>query len=186
MKRARLGFTLIELVIAISITVVMVVFVYSATQGMARSARRQQELKRDSEKWQIFEDMLRRDVRGWCVQKKDTHAHSTTAVNPSETRLLTFTSTCDSLAASAVRSTDDSVPALQHSGSTVFYVARKQFNEYRIQRLEGGLELPLLSTKALPEVEYFDGKKWTPQWTQKDRPAAVRIKVEEKQLFIAL
>jgi len=186
MKRACLGFTLIELVIAISITVVMVVFVYSATQGMARSARRQQELKRESEKWQIFENLLRRDVRGWYIQKKDSNVLSTTAVDPNETRLLTFTSTCDSLAASAVRSTDDSLPALQHSGSTVIYVARKQFNEYRIQRVQGGLELPLLSTKALPEVEYYDGKRWITQWTQKDRPTAVRIKVEEKQVFIAL
>ena len=101
--RSAKAFTLIEVVMAMAIALIIVTVIYTTTQAMATTAKRQGEMSEKDAQTAKFLEILRRDVRGRVVKSAKQGA---TAVDvekspdqTQDTALLEITSTADSLSA---------------------------------------------------------------------------------------
>ena len=200
----RRGFTLIELILAVAITVLLVACVYSATQAMSNTARRQIELGAKQTRRDRFEEIVRRDLRGW-MQPKPTDANATPATpapptptqptapasapTPDNPILLQFFTTADALT-SALPSASASAPISR--STSMQYVVHKSSDGFEIARIEltstnlAASEIVLYRSVDEPKVEVFDGKAWFTEWKRSDRPKAVRWTLGPDTLVIKI
>lgn len=190
-RRRPSGFTVIEMVIAIALAVSMIVSVYSATQAMSDTARRQKELSAQNMRREKFIEILRRDLRGWIVQSQPPAATPTTPSakaggSDSDQALLKFNTTADALSGSLRGDAAPSARAI----ANLQYVQRKSASGFEIVRIESTpdgktAELRLAQFTEAPKVEFFDGTKWTDQWTAKQRPPLLRLTIAGRVQVIA-
>ena len=174
----RHGFTLIELILAVAITVLLATCVYSATQAMSGTARRQGAISSKQTRRDRFEEIIRRDLRGW-LPLKSSSGSATASTQPApapddKQSLLKFVSTADALSSFQTAA----FPTPQRA-TNIEYLLRKTDNTFEIDRIEvtrlkPAVQMVLYQSAEEPKVESFDGTKWLSQWTRNDRPAAIR------------
>ncbi len=173
------GFTLIELILAVAITVLLATCVYSATQAMSGTARRQAALTSKQTRRDRFEEIIRRDLRGWLPSKSSAGASGATNTQPvsasaGKQSILKFVTTADGL--SSFQTAAFPTPK---RATTIEYVLREMDSIFEIDRIDVTPPMPtvqmvLYRSVEEPKVESFDGTKWLPQWTRNDRPSAIR------------
>jgi prepilin-type N-terminal cleavage/methylation domain-containing protein len=167
------GFTVIELVLAIAITAILATCVYSATQSMSATARRQKDVSSQQSRRDRFEEIVRRDLRGWLPSKS---AQSTKPTESSDVlSSLQFNTSADSLSGTISAS-----PTPMLRSTAVQYIVHKVGDSYEFERLEmasGNAQFKVVLFRSTAEmvIEFFDGSKWLPGWTGNDRPKAIRI-----------
>jgi prepilin-type N-terminal cleavage/methylation domain-containing protein len=171
------GFTMIEVVVAIALSTAIVAAVYSVTVSSKASAERQAAARSEDIQKHRFAAVLRRDCRGWLARGSNG---ATFAPDTEDRVLLSFTTSADAIA-----------PESDASGNTLLlrciavrYFARRVSDGYAIVRSEAGAgsaaEVSLLSVKAMPKVEFYDGRTWSEAPRDaKLRPAALRIVVDD-------
>lgn len=186
----RQGFTLIELILAVAITVVLATCVYSATQAMSGTARRQGEISAKQTRRDRFEEIIRRDLRGWLPLRSSTgstnpDAKAAPTSNENQT-LLKFMTTADGL----TNIQTSALPAPQRATS-IEYVLRKLDNAFEVDRIEECTSRPAITIVLYQgsdeaKVEAFDGTKWLPKWSRNDRPSAVRWTLGSDVILVKL
>ncbi len=172
-----LGFTLIEMILAVAITVLLATCVYSATQAMSGTARRQGDITSKQTRRDRFEEIIRHDLRGWLPLKSTSGSTASTQpalASDDKQSLLKFVSTADAL--SNFQTAAFPTP---RRATNIEYLLRKMDHTFEIDRIEAtplnpAVQMVLYQSTDEPKVEAFDGTKWLPQWTRNDRPAAVR------------
>ncbi len=173
-RRQRQGFTLIELVLAIAITALLGTCVYSVTQSMSATARRQQEAAGKQARRDRFEELLRRDLRGWLPSKSAPQAQKQ-AESPDNLTSFQFNTSADSLSGTL---SPAQMPIMR--SSNVQYVVRKAAEKFEIARVETSngtaqSNIVLYQSDAEIVIDFFDGGKWLAHWTGNDRPKAARV-----------
>lgn len=116
-------------------------------------------------------------------QERFSHSHgrygnsgAATAPNNEKKVLLSSTTAADAVTPAS----DATGNTLQPRCAVVQYNARQTNNGYEIVRSEAVLqktaEIPLLSTKTMPRVEFYDGRNWSESHRDaKSRPSALRV-----------
>src|SRR5260221_10573783 len=66
------GFTLIEIIIALGITVVLIFTVGATARALTASVERQKAMAQADERWSRCVEIFTRDVRGWLPQSGGT------------------------------------------------------------------------------------------------------------------
>jgi type II secretory pathway pseudopilin PulG len=187
--RRASGFTVIEIVIAIALSVSMIVSIYSATQAMSNTAIRQKELSAQDMRRERFVEILRHDLRGWAVQNQPSAATPTTpATSPgadSDQPLLKFNTTADALSGSM-----QGAVSCPRAIANLQYVLRKSPSGFELIRMESSpsgssSELRLIQSAEAPKVEFYYGSKWSSQWTGKQRPPILRLTIAGRVQVIA-
>ncbi len=174
-RRQHSGFTLIEMIVATTIGVLLVTGVYSATQSMTRAARTQSEAAKKGAPLRRAEEIIRHDLHGWMG-----NAPLNAGIQGEETALLSFTTTSDSII------TENAANGGARSSAAVRYIVRPVLGQFELIRVEGPVLLPLLRTNNPPEVEFYDGREWTKLWSRRERPAGIRIVLEQYNIVIRL
>ncbi|HYG76278.1 MAG TPA: hypothetical protein VEK08_14835 [Planctomycetota bacterium] len=173
------GFTFVEMIIAIGLAVTIVASVYSATQSMSETARRQREITANNLRREKFVEILRRDVRGWVVPTELSPSIQQPERADGEEELLRFSTSADGVAGSLQSGAETGNRGL----TGVRYVVRKMGEKsaalVRIENSEGNrtVELILLDGKAPVRIDFFDGAQWMNQWSGKGRPVLVRATI---------
>lgn len=179
--RSPRAFTLIEMVIALALAVVMVVAVQSATVSMAGVAGRQKALATDEARWLRFEDLLRRDLRGWKSGKAGAEGQT----GKDENLLFEVETTADAL------TPWDGGKGEACRTSKVRYVVRASAGQFVLVRAEGTNEqeagVPLAQSPDRPKVEFLqlDGN-WGTRMTGSSRPKAVRLTIDGRAMVVFL
>lgn len=179
--RSQRAFTLIEMVIALALAVVMVVAVQSATVSLAGVAGRQKALAAEEARWLRFEDLLRRDLRGWKSGKAGAEGTS----GQDDNLLFEVETTTDALTAW----NGGKAEALRTS--KVRYVVRTSAGQFLLARAEGEKEqeagVPLFQSPDRPKVEFLqpDGN-WGNRMTGSLRPKAVRLTIDGRAMVVFL
>src|SRR5262249_45702301 len=95
---------------------------------------------------------------------------------------IAFKTTADSLVSEAGNATE-AIPRT----AEVKYEIHRSLDGFEIDRVEFGAALPVLHTQAEPKLEFFNGKKWLPEWTAPNsRPVAIRINIEDERYTFAI
>ncbi|MCK6472724.1 MAG: prepilin-type N-terminal cleavage/methylation domain-containing protein [Planctomycetes bacterium] len=179
--RFQRAFTLIEMVIALALAVVMVVAVQSATVSLAGVAGRQKALAADEARWLRFEDLLRRDLRGW----KSGKAGSDSQPGKDDSLLFEVETTADALTAWGSGKTE------AQRTSKVRYVVRTAAGQFVLARAEGEKEqdagMALVQSPERPKVEFLqaDGS-WATRVAGSTRPRALRLTINARTMVIRL
>lgn len=175
------AFTLIEMVIALALAVVMVVAVQSATVSLAGVAGRQKALAAGEARWLRFEELLRRDLRGW----KSGKAGAENSSGKDDGLLFEVETTADAL-------TDwNGVEGEARRTSKVRYVVRMAAGQFVLARSEGEknpeAEVPLVQSPDRPKVEFLqpDGR-WGTRVAGSTRPRAVKLILNGRATVISL
>ena len=184
------GFTIIELILAVAITALLAACVFSATQSMTGTARRQTELGKKQTRRDRFEEIVRRDMRGWLSSNAISGTPPKATRKPTDLQekqvLIHFITTADSL--TSIQGIDYS--SLPRS-TDVQYVMRKVDETFEIDRIESFAgkpsgEVSLYRGQNEPKLEVFDGSTWLTEWTRGERPAAVKLSLDTGVILVKL
>lgn len=181
------GFTMIELIIAIAITALMVVAIFSVTHSTSSLARRQKATAREQARHAAFIEIIRRDLRGW-VSRKQSQSRPTRP-HPLVGRLLVrFDTTTDGLAGEIAQAKQ---PVQSRAVSSLRYVLRRGPQGNVLSRIEdqmgsGVIETDLLRTESAIQLRFFNGHRWVNQWRSKEAPEAVRLRIGDSNHFISI
>jgi type II secretion system protein J len=170
------GFTVIELILAIAITAILGTCVYTVTQSMTATARRQKESSSQDLRRDRCEEIVRRDVRGWIPTKRGAAARPSKPASTADIlSSVEFDTSADSLMGTL------SPSSITSSRSThVQYEVRKVADGYELHRTESAdpetqTSLLLYRSSSEIRIEFFDGSKWVSAFTANERPNAVRF-----------
>ena len=181
------GFTMIEVILAFAIAAMLVTMVSVTVTALQASARRQKRAAGIEARSFRFEEILRRDLRGWIVVEGEHGAAPQPTAGGDEV-LLAFRTTADALSDSA-------------DGQQKFQAARSTQVLYRLRRLGAGFqitreeqapqgsvtELPLLGVAQPPKVELLrDGAWGSAEPQDPKRPEAARISLATRVILVRL
>ena len=161
-RREASGFTLVEILVALSILSIVMTILYGAFSTSSVTVRRVDERADELSSLAGALDTLSQEVRG---------AYDAFSGTPSQ---MTFT------AMTALQG--DDAPAVQ----TLSY----EFEEGRMLRRTYGTERDPQASRAFllledvgePSFSFFDGKRWTDQWRVPDKlPAGVKVTFSYKR-----
>ena len=181
-RRRPLGFTVLELVVAIAITVVLIAAVSSVTRALTDTARRQRELSATVLRREKCAELLRRDLRGWMEKDSVSVGGPVGSLNSAPSRkpgedppVLQFDTLADGLSVSFANSGNGA-----RAVSNVQYFIRKSATGYDFVRAETGtdgqtFELLIFQSTEAPRVEFYAGKEWVEIWDFSKRPTGVRV-----------
>lgn len=173
----RVGFTMIEIVIAMAVAIILLAAVHSTVQAMTRSAQRIQDEHAEQARLQRFIEILRRDLQGW-YEKSENAPPAASAVD-AEKPFLRFTTTADSLSPSeneAARAGEIQY-ALRRSESRI-EVVRKETNS------GATTDVVVWDTQQIVTIDFQKNNVWVPDWSEKDRPKCVRLILGARTLLI--
>jgi hypothetical protein len=168
------------MVVAIALATTMVIAIYSTTQAMSATARRQQAASRQDARFDRFLEILRRDLQG-IVWKQGATQNATQPREDPNSVLLSFETTTDSLIM-----LDTSAPRRR---SVVRYSSQPVEDQFQIVRSEGdgqgaSGDLSLLRLSSKPRIEWWSGGKWVHQDDAKDRPTALRLVLDSESIVL--
>lgn len=192
------AFTLVEVVVAFALAAVLVVAVYSATQAMTSSAVRQNTSAKADARWRRFEEILRRDARGWIALRPVTVQQSIPGApakapglsgDSADLELLNFTTSAGSLSTEAEPARAVGLRYMLHGSAGDFALLRVESKP--AQRMESGplsavAPLLLRHCAGRPKIEFFDGIRWRDTAPANQRPVALKLVVGERMVFIKL
>jgi prepilin-type N-terminal cleavage/methylation domain-containing protein len=136
-RRGTGGFTLVEVLVAVTVTAILVTGVWTVTGSIVRTAARQKEASDREERLSQAIELLRQDWRGRLLLSR------VEPPAPAGTRAFLVTSTADGV-----------LPGLPRAAKRVVYTASDQ----GLVRREGGTAIRLLEVPA--RFEYWDGIAW--------------------------
>jgi len=173
------GFTMIEVVLAIAIGAALAVAVYSCTISSAAAARQQSARAKQDSDLQSLQRVLNDDLLGWM--KSAPPIRTNVLPSPSEV-LVSFTTTSDPIGG-----------GLNYGVQRVCqvtYLSRAVLDRHELVRMEttgkDTQEIVLRASRVPLRMQFFDGKRWTQQWERAERPAAVRLRLSEGEIFISV
>ncbi|MCZ7647469.1 MAG: prepilin-type N-terminal cleavage/methylation domain-containing protein [Planctomycetota bacterium] len=178
---ARRGFTLIEVILAIALSVLIVFAVAKVTQSSLSTARTVKQASATDMRVATALNILKRDLQGWYQPKA---APSDPASRPpawpeSGELLLSFATLADSLAVDSGR---ESTSSVTRSIARVSYLVQPRGSGFDLVRREDASPdgITLLTAPGKPVLEFHDGTKWVKRWPRPDRPVALRLRLEDR------
>jgi Tfp pilus assembly protein PilE len=188
------AFTLVEVVVAFALSAALVVAVYSATQAITTSATRQKAAATEVARWRRFEEILRRDVRGWIAVRSSTTPPANPGTNAKQSEkpgdsahveLLNFTTSADSLSAEP-----EAARAI-----VLRYILQGTEGDFALIRIESQpaqstdsestpVQTIICRCSRKPKVEFFDGTRWRDINPPKLRPTALKFTIDDRTIFI--
>jgi prepilin-type N-terminal cleavage/methylation domain-containing protein len=136
----RTGFTLVEVMVAVTIAALLILGVSAATQSTIKSAERQKSEARQEEQRARAVELLRQDWRGRVKIMKPV------AAPPAGTRILILSTTADSVSVTNAR-----------ASRLVSWTA----SEKGLSRKEAEVDSGMLPGPVV--LEFWDGVAWRPE-----------------------
>ncbi|MCZ7646122.1 MAG: prepilin-type N-terminal cleavage/methylation domain-containing protein [Planctomycetota bacterium] len=170
------GFTLIEVILAIALSVLIVFAVARVTQSSLSTARTVKQASATDMRVATALNILKRDLQGWYQPQANPPdpASRPSAWPESGELLLSFATLADSLAVDSGR---ESTSSVTRSIARVSYLVQPRGSGFDLVRREDASpgDITLLTAPHKPTLEFYDGKNWVERWQRPNKPRALRL-----------
>lgn len=177
------GFSLLELLIAITLTSIIFTVIYSSLFTSVR-AKKYTEALRDLDR--SAEGLFRR----WMIELKGAVAYTSGGprvgmlgisgkeeVRRDQLQFLTASPPVYNLAEASPSYVHEVGYYPLEDDEGVIWLARREETGTDLNLQSGGKVRKIIPNLSLFQVEYYSGEEWLPEWQQQNLPIAVRIEI---------